>query len=82
MIRVRNNLQGQGFSFENPNAPPAVQSLSVQDLKAQLEGSSGHRLRVFDVRGPDERDRASLPVARALDEDGRRTLEQLPGTHL
>lgn len=78
MIRVRNNLQGQGFSFENPNAPPAVQSLSVQDLKAQLEGSSGHRLRVFDVRGPDERDRASLPVARALDEDGRRTLEQLP----
>ncbi len=74
-IRVKEALQGQGFSFENPNAPPPVKQMTVQELKAALD--QGQEIRLFDVRGPDERKLASLPGAKPLDEDGLRAIDAL-----
>jgi monothiol glutaredoxin len=49
--------------------------MTVQELKAALD--RGQKTWLFDVRGPDERKRASLPAAKPLDEDGMRTIEGL-----
>lgn len=74
-IRVRDSLQGQGFSFDNPNAPPPVKQMTVQELKAAMNSSEG--LWLFDVRGEDERNLASLPAAKPWDEDSMRAIEGL-----
>ena len=78
-IRVKEALQGQGFSFENPNAPPPVKQMSVQELQAALTATlaSGKKPWLFDVRGEDERAIASLSAAKPWDEDGVRTIEGL-----
>ena len=75
-IRVRDSLQGQGFSFENPNAPPPVKQMTVQELKAALD--RGEKPWLFDVRGDDERQRASIPAAKALDEAAITAIDNLP----
>jgi len=75
-IRVRESLQGQGFSFENPNAPPPVKQMSVQELRAALD--RGDALWLFDVRGDDERAMASLPAARPWDEAAVKLIDGLP----
>jgi monothiol glutaredoxin len=74
-IRVRESLQGQGFSFDNPNAPPPVKSMTVHELKAALDRNENPWL--FDVRGDDERAVASLPAARPWNEDSVRTIDGL-----
>ena len=76
VIRVRESLQGQGFGFENPNAPPPVRQLSVQELRAALD--RGDTLWLFDVRGDDERAIATLPAARPWNEDAVTLLDGLP----
>ena len=75
-IDVRESLQGQGFAFDNPNAPPAVQPLSVRDLKAALD--AGRAPLVVDVRGDDERSVASLAAARPYDDATAAELDRLP----
>jgi monothiol glutaredoxin len=74
-IRVKEALQGQGFSFENPNAPPPVKQMTVQELKSAL--TADQKPWLFDVRGEDERASASLPAAKPLDEDGLRAIDAL-----
>ncbi len=74
-IRVKEALQGQGFSFDNPNAPPPVKQMTVLELKAALAGDKKPWL--FDVRGDDERAIASLSAAKPWDEDGMRAIEGL-----
>jgi monothiol glutaredoxin len=74
-IRVKEALQGQGFSFENPNAPPPVKQMTVQELKSAL--AADQKPWLFDVRGEDERASASLPAAKPLDEDGLRAIDAL-----
>jgi monothiol glutaredoxin len=74
-IRVRESLQGQGFSFDNPNAPPPVKQMTVQELKAALD--RGDKLWLFDVRGEDERATASLPAAKPWDEEAIRVIDSL-----
>jgi monothiol glutaredoxin len=75
-VRVRESLQGQGFSFDNPNAPPPVKTMTVQELKAALDRDEKPWL--FDVRGDDERAVASLPAARPWNEDSVKTIDGLP----
>jgi monothiol glutaredoxin len=75
-VRVRQSLQGQGFSFDNPNAPPPVQQMSVQELRAALD--RGDKLWLFDVRGDDERAIASLAAAKPWDEDAIKLIDGLP----
>ncbi|MCL4721638.1 MAG: Grx4 family monothiol glutaredoxin [Gammaproteobacteria bacterium] len=75
-IAVRQSLQGQGFSFDNPNAPPPVRQLSVQELKAMMD--RGEAPLLFDVRGADERAIVALPGARPWDEAAVATVRSLP----
>jgi monothiol glutaredoxin len=70
------SLQGQGFRFDNPNAPPPVRQMTVQELKALLD--RGEKPWLFDVRGDDERATASLPAARPWDDEALRLIEGLP----
>jgi len=74
-IRVHESLQGQGFGFDNPNAPPPVKSMTVRELKAALDRNEKPWL--FDVRGDDERAVASLPAARPWNEESVRTIDGL-----
>lgn len=52
-------VRGQeGFKVDNPNRPPSVRSLSVEELDAMLRGHEPHLL--LDVRGDDEREIANI----------------------
>jgi monothiol glutaredoxin len=75
-IGVEETLQGTRFQFDNPNAPPPVQQMTVKALKAKLD--AGERLELVDVRGPDERATASIAGARGWGEETDRHLNALP----
>ncbi len=69
-------LQGSGFTFENPNAPPAVKQMDVSTLNANIE--AGESVYLFDVRGPDERAKAQIKAAVPFDEAAEQLTETLP----
>lgn len=59
---------GTGFRIENPNEPPRVRPLSVQDLKGMMDRKE--KIELFDVRTPEERKIAVIEGARHLDDAG------------
>lgn len=65
--------EGEGFRIENPNAPPAVEQIGPAELKSKLD--SGAIAALYDVRPPEERQRASIETARPLDDDAVREIE-------
>lgn len=67
---------GAGFRIDNPNEPPRVKQLTVQELKAMIDKKESFEL--FDVRTNQERAIAQIPGARQLDAEGQRYLESLP----
>ncbi|NZA27261.1 Grx4 family monothiol glutaredoxin [Luteimonas sp. SJ-92] len=70
------DLRGKGLAIDNPNAPKAVGALTPAEADARVRAGS---LTLVDVRPPDERAAASLPVPfEVLDGDARRTLEASP----
>ena len=76
VVDVVETLQGSGFAFENPNAPPAVKQMDVSTLNANIE--AGDAIYLFDVRGPDERAKAKIKAAVPLDTAAERLIETLP----
>ena len=74
-VDVEETLQGSGFTFENPNAPPVVKQMDVLTLNANIE--SGEPVYLFDVRGPDERAKAQIKVAVPFDEAAEQLIETL-----
>ncbi len=64
-----------GFRIENPNAPPRVQRLSVEELAEWRRAGKPHLL--LDVRTPDERSIASLSESELLGPDAEDMLEEL-----
>lgn len=54
-----------GFKIENPNQPPQVVELSVQDAKAMLDRGE---LQLFDVRPEAEASIARIAAGRSLDD--------------
>lgn len=68
-------VQGSGLSITNPNAPPAVKSLDVHDLKARIGRGD---ITVIDVRPAQDRALAPFEPAQALDEDSISRLSALP----
>jgi monothiol glutaredoxin len=68
--------QGMGFKIDNPNAPPSVRTIRVEDVKRQLE--AGETMVLVDVRTPQELAIASVPGFRMLDADLARELDALP----
>jgi len=56
-----------GFKIDNPNAPPQVKQMSVQDLKAKLD--AGETFEFIDVRTPRERGTAAIEGTKLLDDE-------------
>ncbi len=67
-------MQGAGLAIDNPNAPAAVQELSVQELKNRL--ATGDII-VVDVRPADERELAALAQPFRTLDDGVASLADL-----
>jgi monothiol glutaredoxin len=63
-IDYTRGAEGPAFRIENPNEPPKVKSLSVQELKSKLDAGP---IELFDVREQKERDVARIDGARLLD---------------
>ncbi len=75
-VDVVETLQGSDFTFENPNAPPAVKQMDVLTLNANIE--SGESVYLFDVRGPDERAKAQIKASAPFDAAAEQLIETLP----
>ena len=73
-IDVIDTLHGRSLHFDNPNAPPPVQPMSVNELKRRLD--AGSTLRLLDVRGAAERQAAQIAAAAPLDKAAE--IESLP----
>jgi len=70
------DIRGKGLAIDNPNAPKAVQELSVRDADDQLRAGS---ITVVDVRPADERVIAAINAPfETFDGDNRARLEALP----
>ena len=67
-IDVEKSLEGTGFSIENPNAPPSVNPMEVEELYALMqEGDKEYYL--IDVREESEREIAQIPDSKLLNEE-------------
>lgn len=75
-IRWVETPDGGAFKIENPNEPPRVKPLTVQELSRWM--MEGVAFELFDVRGDDERAKAKLDRAHALDGEGEKRLASLP----
>jgi monothiol glutaredoxin len=70
------DVRGSGLAIDNPNGPPKVQSLSVQQLHSSVSAYT-----IIDVRPDSARAIASFPHAHdVLDEDSFERLSALPKT--
>ena len=70
------DVRGSGLSITNPNAPPPVKSISVQDLHDRVVAGA---IDVIDVRSPEERQLAPFPPPHdVLDEASMARLADLP----
>ena len=67
--------EGNVFSITNPNAPPMVSQMSVQELKKLQE--SGDTFYLFDVREQSERDIAFIAGSRLLSEENVKFIDTL-----
>lgn len=63
-----------GFRIENPNEPPKVRQLDVKQLKSLLDGGS---IELFDVRTPEEREKAKIAGAQHFDQAAQAKLAKL-----
>ena len=70
------DVRGAGLAITNPNAPPAVKSLSVQDLHDRIIAGA---IDVIDIRPAAARALAPFPSPHeVLDEDSHERLASLP----
>jgi monothiol glutaredoxin len=68
-------MQGEGLAIELPQAPAPVKQMTVQELAEKLKAGD---ITLVDVRGSDERARASIEGSIALDRDTIEELEKMP----
>ena len=70
------DVRGSGLAISNPNAPPPVKPLSVQDLHDRIIAGA---IDVIDVRPASARALAPFPLPHeVLDEDSHARLAELP----
>lgn len=69
------NMQGEGLSISLPGAPPPIPQMSVQELAGKLADAA---VTLVDVRSGDERAKASIAGALAMDADLMEQLEAMP----
>ncbi|WP_280524025.1 Grx4 family monothiol glutaredoxin [Enhygromyxa salina] len=75
VIDFVSSAEGAGFKIENPNEPPHVSELSVKELARRMKEGD---LRLYDVRGEDEREIARIEGSVLLDADVADEIEKLP----
>jgi len=75
-VELNETLTGTSFSFDNPNAPPPVKQINVQDLKKKLDDDKDALL--IDVRGPEERAVSLIDRAVPWNEETMALVETLP----
>jgi monothiol glutaredoxin len=68
-------LSGEGLSVDLPAAPPAVRQMSVKELAERLSAGD---IMLIDVRGAEDRAKASIDGAIVLDEEMMDKLAQMP----
>ncbi len=73
---LKEDLTGARFVFDNPNAPPTVNQMTVTVLKERLD--SGEDIILIDVRDDNEREQALIEGARQWNDDTRVFIESLP----
>ncbi len=69
------SLTGEGLSIDLPAAPPPVQDMSVTELSERLPSGD---IVLIDVRGPENRAKASLAQALVLDQEMLDKLARMP----
>ena len=69
------SVQGEGLAINLPLAPAEVNQMSVQELAKHLETGD---VVLVDIRGEEDRAKASLEQAMPLDKESMEKLEQLP----
>jgi len=70
------DLTGTRFVFDNPNAPPPVNQMTVHVLKKKMD--DGEDLVLIDVRGEDERENGKIDGSHAWNDDCMQMVEGLP----
>jgi monothiol glutaredoxin len=74
-VSIDYDTAGSGFKIDNPNESPKVRQLSPEALKSMID--AGERFEFLDVRTPGERDLASIPGTRLLDDAALKHIEAL-----
>jgi len=74
-IDMESTPDGNAFSITNPNAPPSVSEITVQELKSLLDERA--ELYLFDVREPAEREIAFIEGSLLLDEAAVKRIDTL-----
>lgn len=69
------SMQGEGLTIRLPNAPQAVNQISVTELKEALDN---HAIILIDVRGQEERALASVAAAKTMENDYMQQVEAMP----
>ena len=69
------NVNGEGLSVVLPAAPPAVRQMSVRELADRL---AANEIRLIDVRSSEDRAKAAIGAAVALDQAVLEELSALP----
>ena len=73
---MEEDLTGTRFGFDNPNAPPPVNQMTVQTLKEKLHSDA--EVILIDVRSDEERGNATISGSRQWNEEAMELIESLP----
>jgi monothiol glutaredoxin len=68
-------MQGEGLAIDLPMAPPPVKQMTVQELAKKMESGA---ITLVDVRGDDDRARASIEGSIVLTREMMEKLEVMP----
>ena len=74
-LDMEDTFQGKAFKVNNPNAPEPVGDMDGVGLKARMD--AGEAVHLIDVRPGDERAKASISGAIALDDGGAAQIDAL-----
>lgn len=69
------SLQGEGLTISLPQAPAPIPQMSVQDLQQRLADKS---ITLVDVRSDEEREKAAIPGALAMNAEVMDQVEAMP----
>jgi monothiol glutaredoxin len=75
-VELNETLTGTSFSFDNPNAPPPVNQMTVHELKKKVD--SEEDILLIDVRGPEEREVLVIGCAVPWNDETMALVDALP----